>query len=514
MKRIKELILIVTLSIIIISCSRNNQIHFTAEQRVKDIEFLSNYLKDNLPSIELWEKKYSVSFDSLSNHFINLAATCKNDTDFFLLTLAYITSLKGNGHAEIRTDLADNCVLNGKIIQGYSAKNKRKMYYWQAYQKWIPVVRPPFLIEKINGNYFLKTDWSNDSCIVPAGSEIVRVEGQECEMYLDSITRSTWLRFFPKGAVFEHFKRKLLVFNIPDPKFKGWNVEFRLPDNKSHTAFVPTQPGEPYENTSPEKIDYNNCICKILSDTVGYIYVRNFEAHNKMTDWNKIRSFFQDNKRMKKLIIDIRGGSGGNNHYYQDLLIKPFLDDTITCHEIVGMKKSFSQALTKELCLYLQDDVSTLETGVIGVKLIDAPEGYNKEDWRFFELTRRIIPSGGYGFTGKIIVLTDECCVSAKDNFVFAMQKNKLATIIGQPSGGMGVKYIGAMPFLLPETGIILRLDFELSMNTQGKPDVVFGNKPDISLNLFYKPEYQYPNDFSIMSLLRDKWISYAISEL
>ena len=98
MKSIKEFISIVSLSILIISCSQNNKIHFTPKQRVKDIKFLSSYLKNNLPSIGFWGKKYNVSFDSLSNHFISLAATCRNDTDFFLLTLAYITSLKGNGH--------------------------------------------------------------------------------------------------------------------------------------------------------------------------------------------------------------------------------------------------------------------------------------------------------------------------------------------------------------------------------------------------------------------------------
>ena len=515
MKSIKEFISIVSLSILILSCSRNNKIHFTSEQRVKDIKFLSSYLKNNLPSIGFWGKKYNVSFDSLSNHFISLAATCRNDTDFFLLTLAYITSLKGNGHTEIRTDLVDNCVHNGKIIPGYSAKNRGKMYYWQAYQKWSPVVLPPFLIDKVNQHYFLKTNWQIDNNVIPAGSEILRVEGQDCRSYLDSLKRCTWLRFFPEGPVFDHFKRKLLIFNIPDPDFQGWNVNFKLPNKKNYTAFVPAQPGIPFENIRPAKVNYNNCICRNLNDTVGYIYVRNFKAHNKMTDWNKITSFFHDNKeKMKKLIIDIRGGGGGNTHYYQDLLIKPFLYDTITYYEKVGMKKSFVQSLSNRLCSYLQDDISTLETGVVNVKIIAPPEGFNKEDWRFFELTRRIIPSGSYGFTGRIIILTDEYSVSAKDNFVFTMQKNKLATIVGQPSGGMGSRYIGAMPFILPETGIILRFDFGLSMNAHGMPDFIFGNEPDISLKLFYKPEYEYPNDFSIGSLLQDKWIHYVITEL
>jgi len=189
--------------------------------------------------------------------------------------------------------------------------------------------------------------WQHDGNTVPAGSEILKVNGMTCPTYLKLVKENTSLKYdaYPKD-----WADDFLMIIDEGPAFKGWQVDFRTPDGTELSAFVPKVKGFPGpteekpRTTEPEE----NCTCLELTDGVGYIRVKTFWGgpldfvFKRFIDRDRkrIRAFLERSRgRYDKLIIDVRNNSGGDPAYFYENLIRPFLDRPVTYRHVAGLKR-------------------------------------------------------------------------------------------------------------------------------------------------------------------------------
>ena len=143
-------------------------------------------------------------------------------------------------------------------------------------------------------------------------------------------------------------------------------------------------------------------------------------------------------KNVEKLIIDLRGNSGGDTNVGFELaryLAKKNLSPYLASRRLVR-NVAPQIDLAKYLDTYSKELKSVLLNGV--------PENiYKKADNGFFEIlpnenTTDYSPISPYenNFRGKTFIISDSSNASATFQFLNYVQENKLATIVGQETGG------------------------------------------------------------------------------
>ena len=261
-----------------------------------------------------------------------------------------------------------------------------------------------------------------------------------CSRYLDYVKNDTLLKYdaFSKDWV-DYF----LMIIDEGPSFKGWQVDFILPDSREIAAFVPKVPGFQVlkEVQVQTKEQEANCTCLELTEDVGYIRIKSFNGGPLSylfrgfikKDRNKIKKFLnQSDGKYSKLIIDLRNNGGGLPQYGYDNLISPFLDEPSTYSQVVGLKTKYLADIKKSVLEFLRKDISTKKEHVKSITEIKAPEGFDPNLWTFYDVTRKIEPHNRYNFQGKLYFLMNGGCFSAADDILNAVYHEINQFIEGQ----------------------------------------------------------------------------------
>lgn len=134
-----------------------------------------------------------------------------------------------------------------------------------------------------------------------------------------------------------------------------------------------------------------------LADSIGYIHIYGFADGEKAFD-REMATIMNTFKDSKGLIIDIRGGDGGE--------------------DIAG--KTIASYFTDTRRLYMTNQVKN---------------GPKKND--FTELTEWYIePRGDFQYTGPIVLLTNRLTISARETFQLAMMTLPQVTTLGDTTAG------------------------------------------------------------------------------
>ena len=492
----------------------------TAEDRKRDIEFLARWARDYSPLVQLNEKyKGTPSYEALLPKYLAFAERAQSDEEFWQVVEGYVKVVGASGHAYLLPDSylkwGGIGTFLGVVKMGITPGQYEQARYWARLAYHLSTrAHPPFRVVGKQGRYFTDDQWQYDGTLVPKGAEILRVNEMTCSSYLDFIKANTLLKYdaYPKD-----WADSFVMIIDEGPSFKGWQVDFGLPDGHPLSAFVPKIKGFPAP--AEEKVrtiePKENCTCLELTEEVGYIRIRSFMGGPLdfvfksfiQNDRKKIRAFLErSHGKYRKLIIDVRNNGGGLPEYFYENLIRPFLDGPVTYRHEVGLKRRFLRDTSPSVLRQLRE--VTMPQYVTDMKEVKPPEGFDEKDWVFYEITRRLEPSQRFAFTGEMYVLINGGCFSACDDYPNTIKRIGIATLVGQTTGGIGGIGYCMTPFVrLPQSGMIFALDAHLPRNPDGSFTGLHGLEPDVTL-----PDAAPPRSITKENLLKDDWIRKILS--
>jgi hypothetical protein len=496
----------------------------TPEDRKRDIQFMADWARDYSPFVDLAAKhKGTPSYEALLPKYLEYAEQAESNEEFYRVVIGYNKLICPAGHGGLIGEdvlkMGRIAILLGIVDVDISPFAMDNAIYWSrlAYRRLSTRAHPPFGITYKDDKYLTDDDWEVEGVNVPGGSQIVKVNGMSCSAYLDFIEENTSLRYdaYPKDWT----KNYLLIINEGED-FKGWQVEFLLPDESTHSAFVPKIKGFPAPKK--EKIQTveakDNCTCIELTDEVAYIRIKSMLAGvlseifpSVLKKDGKIIKAFLDNAdgKYRKLIIDVRNNGGGMPYYFYENLVRPFLDESVTYDQVAGMRRKYRDNLKKSVLNTFRKWVSRKKENVVSIEEIDAPEGFDTNDWVFYRIRRRIESRNRYNFDGSVYVLIDRPTFSAADDYASAVKRIGFGKLVGRNTSGGSAAYIAPTVIRLPASGMIFRVETELVINPDGSINELFGTPPDTKLE-----PADPPKSITKEELLKDEWIKKIIYEI
>jgi len=136
----------------------------------------------------------------------------------------------------------------------------------------------------------------------------------------------------------------------------------------------------------------------------------------------------------------------------------------------------------------------------------------NKKDWYFFETKKIYKPNNYYRFSGKVYLLTDRNTFSSSDNFVRVFKYAKLGKVVGTSTSGGAAAVSEPWFFSLPNSGIIIRTETDMTFNRDGSINEIYGTPPDVNLGKSTSAT-PYPSAFTREELLKDSWIRWILKD-
>lgn len=216
---------------------------------------------------------------------------------------------------------------------------------------------------------------------------------------------------------------------------------------------------------------------KFLDARTAYLRMPTWALYNSKWDWKQYLADAFDRlarEQAANLVIDLRGNEGG-------LSVGDFILSRL-------IKQDLRQGELKRLVRYrqvpeaLRPHLSTWDKSFFdwGAAAVEAGGG-------FFRLNRpgddngdNVVRASGRPFEGRTFVLVDASNSSATFEFAHALQRHKLATLVGQPTGGNRRGINGGAFFFLRLPNSKIEIDVPLiGFYPQGEPPDA-GLRPDI----------------------------------
>ncbi|SCX82985.1 S41 family peptidase [Alkaliphilus peptidifermentans] len=233
----------------------------------------------------------------------------------------------------------------------------------------------------------------------------------------------------------------------------------------------------------------------VIENEVAYMAIKSMSANHIREDYHKIENFLKGVEDYPKLIIDIRGNTGGFDDYWRNIV--GFLVD----EEMVVEYYSFYRGDYRDKYeMYQVGGASSIEDLNDDILLKFPPEVRKNFD-RYEKNYVTVQPWNKINFQGRVYLLVDRYVFSSAEKFASFAKDSGFATLIGETTGGDRV--FREIPFAyLPNSGFIIRFSSELGINV------------NYSINMETRTSPHIETDASISAiLLEDKAIQAVIED-
>ncbi len=232
--------------------------------------------------------------------------------------------------------------------------------------------------------------------------------------------------------------------------------------------------------------DEDNLETKILKDDeIAYMKIKAMAGFEVLEqDYNEIKMFLKDVEGYDKLIIDIRGNSGGEDQYWKGLV------ELLTEKSLEAEYYSFFKNTHRiDRDPYKVEGVTTITE--LDEDLLDKFPAELKTDFAFYKINEiKIDPSEEINFKGKVYLLVDNDVHSQAENFAAFSKDTGFATLVGEKTGGnMAFENIPIIYFRNSKFAysysreLVLNQDGTINMETKTTPDIEVDSSIDTDFN-------------------------------
>lgn len=234
----------------------------------------------------------------------------------------------------------------------------------------------------------------------------------------------------------------------------------------------------------------------IVPNKVAYISISVFDNSRIEEDKQGIYSFLSSVRDYPKLIIDIRGNSGGSENYWMNDIVAPLISNQLSVRYYMlfrGGEYEIPFLNSRHMGL---SKMSNLDSNIIK----KFPPESNQFKY-YCTVDKIIVPCNPLNYKGKIYLLVDKHVFSSSEAFASFSKATGFAKLIGERTGGDG---IGIDPIILslPNSGIVVRFPAEMGLNPDGSSNAEKRTLPDISVNATQMVNHDF--DQAIQTAVKD----------
>ncbi|MBS5938046.1 peptidase S41 [Clostridium sartagoforme] len=213
----------------------------------------------------------------------------------------------------------------------------------------------------------------------------------------------------------------------------------------------------------------------IVEEKVGYIFLPEMTPRGESIEENiSITSeYIKTLENHESIVIDIRGNSGGNDAYWEEVISRIIPKSYNTSGYILFRDSAIINNYVKSRDINTKD-IKDLPKEIVNngpVEITSKFKSFTKSDW--------IVESkDSINFKGDIYLLVDKVVFSAAESFSIFCKENGIATLIGETTAGDGGGYDPVL-FKLKNSGLIVRMASDMYLTNSGICNEEFKTTPD-----------------------------------
>ncbi|SCG82290.1 hypothetical protein DW1_0681 [Proteiniborus sp. DW1] len=235
----------------------------------------------------------------------------------------------------------------------------------------------------------------------------------------------------------------------------------------------------------------------LIEDELAYMRIKSMSNYHITEDYPRIQKFLEEVEDYEKLIIDIRGNSGGFDDYWKNIV--GFLIDETYKVEYYSFFRGDYRDKYEMYKVATGKPIEKLDESI----LEKFPEEV-KTDFDYYDKNFVIVqPWNLVDFKGKVYLLVDKYVFSSSEKFASFAKDTGFATLVGETTGGDRV--FPEIPFAyLPNSGLVFRFSSELGINADGTINMETKTVPHIIVD-DPTPNDDFKQDKCIQAVINNK---------
>lgn len=214
----------------------------------------------------------------------------------------------------------------------------------------------------------------------------------------------------------------------------------------------------------------------LIDGKLAYMKIDAMSKYRIEEDYPEIQKFLKEVEDYDKLIIDIRGNSGGSDEYWKKIV--ELLANKAYSAEYYSFFKQKSRTAQDS---FKVTDITTISE--LDEKVLEQFPPEVKTDFNYYKVNKiEINPNNDVNFKGKVYLLVDGEVFGSAEKFAAFAKDTGFATLVGETTGG-GMSFEEIPITNIPYGGFIISYSREMVLNSDGTINMETGTTPDIAVD-------------------------------